>query len=286
MALAVGAPSARFPARVVGLTDWAAVPTLARTVDGVVVLPVAGAASALCADDHPLRAVLAAHPAVPVVVVAAARDPAAAPLRARLASRGSVVSAGAVAVLWSAIQRAGATALLAESAETLEHAYALPRRLRRVLAGACRGPAPMTSVAACATAAGCHRRTLWREWRDAGVIEADLEWVLWWVTTLRARAARASGRPWAAVARDLGLDRTTLARIVLRALRTSLGELDTMPHAAVAEACRTALLRPLAGGGTSAAPAAPVPGQTAGGACAGPAVLGAPEGAVPKGNAR
>lgn len=83
-------------------------------------------------------------------------------------------------------------------ADELGSAHRLPARLRDGLVLACRSEPPIRTINALAAAAGCDRRTPWREWhRIAG--DLRLEDVLHWLLLLRAGTFKdedCSGRTW------------------------------------------------------------------------------------------
>lgn len=121
--------------------------------------------------------------------------------------------------LWPAVGRARASGALHRLAGAVERAPGIAPPLRRALAHACRSARPVTTVARLAAAAGCDRRTLWRQWRMAhvGRPARSLLDVLHGLLLVRALAVRqgsgdAAAGGWHAVAEALGVHEHTLAR--------------------------------------------------------------------------
>lgn len=86
------------------------------------------------------------------------------------------------------------------AARAVEGAGHLSPRLRRAIAEAFRRPKPPRTVASLARLAGCDRRTLWQDWRQAGVpltLQYLIEWRLLVAapsTSVRARSGTALQR--------------------------------------------------------------------------------------------
>jgi len=110
----------------------------------------------------------------------------------------------------------------------------LPQRLRTALLLACTAPQPFRSVCRLAGAAGCDRRTLWRDWRHA-MGEASpvrLEDVLHWVILARALEAKTPRRTWIEVAAEVAVHPQTLARFARQFARRGLRGVATDPAGA------------------------------------------------------
>ena len=163
-----------------------------------------------------LAALRAEHPSLAIVCAAEG-----AALRRALAGDGTaselVRAADGPLALRAGVESARTLALLARSASRVREARALGGALSAALVHLLTRDPPPPTVNALSEATGVHRRTLWYQWvrraRGAGV---RLEDVVSWVILLRACVRRARGTPWTAAARELGVDRKTLARLAAR----------------------------------------------------------------------
>ena len=110
----------------------------------------------------------------------------------------------------------------------------LPQRLRAALLLACNAAQPFRSVCRLAAAAGCDRRTLWRDWRHAmgGASPVRLEDVLHWVILARALEAKSPRRTWIEVAAEVAVHPQTLARFARQFARRGLRAVATDPASA------------------------------------------------------
>jgi hypothetical protein len=240
--LTMDQPRTPFPVPVVGALGWQAFTCLTRAAEcAIVLLPPADgvAARRLIADVRSLRR---DRPYVPLVLVTAGAH------AAELFGLGEVVQAPVEAVrLWPACQRACTRALLDETRDAFRR-RGEPRRLWRALAAACDMAMPASSVGALASAAGCHRRTLWHHWRSRSPLAPtlDLDDVLDRLVLLRACASRRRGVTWELVALRLGVRRRMLSRIAARVAGLTLRDLspDALPR--VRAAFRQEVLTPLA----------------------------------------
>jgi transposase-like protein len=109
----------------------------------------------------------------------------------------------------------------------LEEAEHLPSKLRKSLAGACRSKRPIYSVNQLAAAAGCDRRTLWKQWIQVvgSSSELRLQDFLHWLLLLRAVGRKVSERSWESIAGDLNVHPHTLARWAKQLTGRTLGAL-------------------------------------------------------------
>ncbi|HEX6751753.1 MAG TPA: hypothetical protein VF092_30950 [Longimicrobium sp.] len=118
----------------------------------------------------------------------------------------------------------------------LRRCASISPRLRDALLQACAAPRPFRSVARLAAAAGCDRRTLWRDWRQAmgDSHPLRLEDVLHWLLLARAMEMRAPGRSWGELASAVAVHPQTLARFARQFTRRSLRGVSADPAAASA----------------------------------------------------
>lgn len=205
--LALSRPEFPLAGPVIGTVAWPTFLTLAPEAECcVVAIPAGGYAPVL--DD--LRAFRNSSPRAPLVLVADRTIP------PTVAALGEVVRPPIqLRRLWPAMQRACTKSLLLNAAELGARAER-PTVLRTAFVAACRADPPVHSVAALATLASCHRRTLWRHWRSVadGADAPSLEGFLDWLLVLRACAQYRGPRRWATAAARLGVHRHTLARAV------------------------------------------------------------------------
>lgn len=102
----------------------------------------------------------------------------------------------------------------------------LPGCLAQALALACSAEPPVRTVQKLAKVAGCDRRVLWQQWKLAMEgSELRLQDVLHWFLLLRAAGRKSPGRPWNAVADDLGVHAQTLGRLSRQLAGLSLTDL-------------------------------------------------------------
>ncbi|HEX2203066.1 MAG TPA: hypothetical protein VHG91_07200 [Longimicrobium sp.] len=104
----------------------------------------------------------------------------------------------------------------------------IPPRLREALALAAEGERPIRTVEKLAGTAGCDRRTLWNQWKQAVGRDAPvrLQDFLHWLLLLRAAAGKGAGRPWAEVADEVGVHPHTLGRLARQLTGHTLRELS------------------------------------------------------------
>jgi hypothetical protein len=120
-------------------------------------------------------------------------------------------------------------------ADALRGAAHLPARLREALASACEYERPLRTVEKLAASAGCDRRTLWHQWKqavDGGALR--LQDFLHWLLLLRAAGRKTAGRPWSEVAEDVGVHPDTLGRLARQLTGRTLGQLSAGGQADVA----------------------------------------------------
>jgi transposase-like protein len=119
----------------------------------------------------------------------------------------------------------------------------LEPRLRGALLLACGATRPFRSVCRLASAAGCDRRTLWRDWRHAlgDASPLRLEDVLHWLILARAMEIKTPRRTWTAVAEEVAVHPQTLARFARQFTRRGLRAVAADP-AGAASALERALL--------------------------------------------
>lgn len=110
--------------------------------------------------------------------------------------------------------------------ETMSDADYLPGCLSRALALACGAESPLRTVQKLAKSAGCDRRVLWQQWKEAmDGSPLRLQDVLHWFLLLRAAGLKTPSRPWSAVAEDLGVHAQTLGRLSRQLAGLSLTDL-------------------------------------------------------------
>lgn len=104
----------------------------------------------------------------------------------------------------------------------------LPGTLCEALEFACRSEAPVKSVTMLARLTGHSRSTIGRQWRQVVGVGANgrLEHFLGWLLVLRAVEKKQAGRSWERAADELGLYRSSLARVARRITGCTLRDLD------------------------------------------------------------
>lgn len=111
---------------------------------------------------------------------------------------------------------------------------------------------PFTSVQTLADEVRRDRRTLWHHWRNVVDDREELtpKTFLDWVLLLRAATAKADGRSWRDVARELDVHDRTLRRVARRRLDRSLRELTGDPREELFPLFEREMVDPLVEGGT------------------------------------
>lgn len=222
------------------LPSWTAVETHAH-----------GAACVVVGDPSPVvtglpgraRRLCQGHAGTPLVIVTA---PHVDHVRA-------FMSTGVSEIVWvydtpDVLQRAVHGAMrrqpLDQLAARFRAATHLPLYLRNTLVHLCDTPEGIRTVQELCVGAGCHRSTLWTQWRSA--VPAGglrLQDVVDWVLLLRVCGRRAPGRSWSDVAVEAHVHEHTVARIARRVMGCSLRDLR---HPLAAASVHAALLEALA----------------------------------------
>jgi hypothetical protein len=155
-----------------------------------------------------------------------------------------------VEVLWlreienrlaAAVSRACAVGSVARLAAVLDRSDRLPQKLRCALRDACLAQHTPRTVCRLAANAGCHRSTLWTQWRkamdadEAACPELRLEDVLDWLLLLSAVERKSPELKWADVAYDLGVHEHTVVRMARRLTGSTLRELESDGHVKLME---------------------------------------------------
>lgn len=162
------------------------------------------------------------------------------------------VGSGVSDILWlydtpAKLQDAVGTAVRRQPLEALGaqllSATHLPLDLRNTLAYLCRAPTGIRTVHELCEAAGCHRSTLWAQWRAiGGTALLRVQDLVDWVMLLRACSRHVPGASWNAVAVEMNVHEHTIARIARRLMRCSLRDLrHPFAVTAVHDALLTAL---------------------------------------------
>lgn len=110
--------------------------------------------------------------------------------------------------------------------EAMGDADYLPGCLGHALALACGAEPPLRTVQKLAKVAGCDRRILWQQWKEA--MDGNplrLQDVLHWFLLLRAAGIKRPGHPWSLVAEGLGMHPQTLGRLSRQLAGLSLTDL-------------------------------------------------------------
>lgn len=131
--------------------------------------------------------------------------------------------------IWATICRATLASDMNRIATAIRVTTCIPPLLRHALARACESATPVTSTSELAKLAGCHRRTLWYQWRKVadGDSSARLEDVLSWILLLRAVALRSAGDSWTVIACNLHMHEHTLARLTKQHLGLTVREVSS-----------------------------------------------------------
>ena len=165
------------------------------------------------------------------------------------------VSSGITEICWthdspSVLQHAVEATVRKQPLDALaaqfQRATGLPLYLRNTLIYLCRAQTSVRTVGELCAAAGCHRSTLWSQWRATGADTVlRLQDVVDWVILLRACSQRAPGIGWGAVAAEAGVHEHTIARIARRLMGCGLRELRHPLSATMVHAELSAALAPL-----------------------------------------
>jgi len=131
--------------------------------------------------------------------------------------------------IWATVCRATLASEMNRIATAIRMTTCIPPQLRNALANACESATPVTTTSELAKLAGCHRRTLWYQWRKVtdSDTSARLEDVLSWILLLRAVALRSAGDSWAVVACSLHIHQHTLARLTKQHLGLTVREVSS-----------------------------------------------------------
>jgi hypothetical protein len=116
----------------------------------------------------------------------------------------------------AAVERAVAETPLERIRGAVERLERLPPRLKRGLVAALTASQPMLRVAEVARAAGCDRRTLWRELRELSCPALRLQDLVDWIVVLRLGMMKAPGRKWSSIAGELGVHEQSIGRMIQR----------------------------------------------------------------------
>jgi hypothetical protein len=134
-----------------------------------------------------------------------------------------------------AVDRAAATTPLERIRRSVEGLEQLPPRLKRGLVAALTGPRPMLRVDEVAVAAGCDRRTLWRELQQLTGGALRLQDLLDWIVLLRLGMMKVPGRKWSAIAGELGVHEHSIGRMIHRLTGMTQRRFTTAGPATVVE---------------------------------------------------
>jgi hypothetical protein len=115
----------------------------------------------------------------------------------------------------AAVERAAATSPLERIRRSVEALERLPPRLKRGLVAALTAARPLLRVEEVAKAAGCDRRTLWRELRQLSPA-LRLQDLLDWIVLMRLGMMKVPGRKWSAIAGELGIHEHSIGRMIHR----------------------------------------------------------------------
>ena len=134
----------------------------------------------------------------------------------------------------------------------LQGATHLPLYLRNTLAYLCHATRCIRTVHELCETAGCHRSTLWAQWRAIdGHALLRLQDIVDWVLLLRACSRHAPGMRWSDVAMEVGVHEHTIGRIAKRLIQCSLRELRHPLAVTVVHDALVAVLAPILSGCTS-----------------------------------
>ena len=137
--------------------------------------------------------------------------------------------------LSAAVDRAWAARPVERIRRAVEGLERLPPRLKRGMLAALTGPRPLLRVEEVARAAGCDRRTLWRELQELSCPELRLQDVLDWIVLLRLGMMKVPGRKWSGIAGELGLHEQSIGRMVQRLTGMSQRRFTTVGVSALVE---------------------------------------------------
>lgn len=135
----------------------------------------------------------------------------------------------------AAVDRAAATTPLERIRRALEGLEQLPPRLKRGLVAALTGSRPLLRVEEVADAAGCDRRTLWRELQQLSCPGLRLQDLLDWIVLLRLGMMKVPGRKWSAIAGELGVHEQSIGRMIQRLTGMTQRRFTTSGPASVVE---------------------------------------------------
>src|SRR5688572_4530815 len=165
--------------------------------------------------------------------------------------------------LAAAAERAAATSPLERIRRSVEGLERLPPRLKRGLVAALTDARPLLRVEEVAKAAGCDRRTLWRELRQLSPA-LRLQDLLDWIVLMRLGMMKVPGRKWSAIAGELGIHEHSIGRMIHRLTGMTQRRFTTSGPAVAVELFEARVLALLIaaaaqpavrGGGRSAGPA-------------------------------
>jgi hypothetical protein len=200
----------------------------------------------LSADDAVSRIASLRYrfPLLPLVVVTA-KDADNVRLLSRLIIEEIVWQHEAERTLPLAVRSARSHALGRRVTESIAAADHLPVQLRTGLIHVLRSLTPVRSISEVASAVGCHRRTLWYQWRSVvrGEPPLRLEDFMHWVLLLRAVARKQVRRGWREAASATGIHEHTLARLARQHTGLCLRRLAAIQPHRVAEAFQSQVLR-------------------------------------------
>ncbi|HEX6938825.1 MAG TPA: hypothetical protein VF158_05395 [Longimicrobiales bacterium] len=150
------------------------------------------------------------------------------------------------AVLPTALTRARNRDFCYRLAHGVQRLEAMPPELRAALVHVCRNPQPVRTIARLAMLVGCHRSTLWHQWRRAvgSNCPVRLEDCLDWALLFHAVRRKTRGSRWIHVAAELRISEKTLARLARRLAGLSLRELGAAGFHAIVERFRERVLVP------------------------------------------
>jgi AraC-like DNA-binding protein len=142
--------------------------------------------------------------------------------------------------------RAQGPALPGNLPARLRRALHIPQRLRAALAAASEDE-QIRTVERLAAVAGCDRRTLWSQWRQAFGRDYPLRLqdFVHWLLLLRALQRKRPSRAWALVADQVGVHPHTLSRLTRQLTGRTLRELAREGHPALLLHFETGVLAPL-----------------------------------------
>jgi hypothetical protein len=183
-------------------------------------------------------------PLLPLVVVTA-KDADNVRLLSRLVVEEIVWQHEAERTLSLAVRSARSHAMGRRITESIAAADHLPVQLRTGLIHVLRSLTPVRSISEVASAVGCHRRTLWYQWRLVvrGEPPLRLEDFLDWVLLLRAVSRKQASRGWSEAAGAAGIHEHTLARLARQHTGLRLRHLAAVQPQRLADAFHSQVLR-------------------------------------------